>query len=32
VAGLQQHIIAVVAGLLVLTALATYPTGRRRSA
>jgi signal peptidase I len=29
VAGLQQNIVAVVAGLLVLTALATYPTGRR---
>ncbi|VTR76307.1 signal peptidase I [Cellulomonas hominis] len=32
VAALQQNIVAVVAGLLVLTALATYPTGRRTHA
>lgn len=29
VAGLQQNLIAVVAGLLLLTALATFPTSRR---
>jgi signal peptidase len=29
VLGLQQHVVAVVAGLLVLTAVATFPTGRR---
>lgn len=29
VAGLQQHVLAVVAGLLVLTALATFPASRR---
>jgi signal peptidase I len=31
VAALQQNIVAVVAGLLVLTALATYPAGRLRT-